>query len=258
MAVNTLQVIGGKIFILGTNHIAQASKETVHRVITQIHPGVVMIELDDERLQILQEREAKKHQNTVVDGTANSEVISESESQTIPVDDPPNISPFLSAFEHIQQSMGGIMGIMPGDEFLTAVKVVKDLNIPLFMIDLPIYETIERITRLQMQSPEEQNHLMEELNMDNLPDDQDKIRDFFRVLENPDEVKALLAEFRTQFPELTKILVDDRNDFMVNKIKDYHSIHPSKKILVVCGALHVPGILSSLQSILPSESKSKE
>ncbi len=274
MAVNTLQSIGDIIYILGTNHIAQASKETVHLVITQIHPDIVMIELDEERLQILLDREMEAEEDT--NSEKEMEQGMELEKNTLDLmtpkesnpsdhvkqegskEDSPDIPPFLAAFEHIQQSMGGIMGIMPGDELLTAVHVVKELNILLRMIDLPIEETMKRFARLQAQFPEEQDTLMEELSMENLPTDEAEIRKLFHMLEDPEAVRALLAEFRTQFPDLTKILVDDRNEYMVSQIKDYHTHHPSKKILVICGALHVIGIVSSLQSWLPSEHNPKE
>ncbi|TFH28278.1 MAG: hypothetical protein E4G98_05475 [Promethearchaeota archaeon] len=165
-----------------------------------------------------------------------------------------DLPPFLAAFEHIQQRLGGIMGIIPGDELLTAVHVVKDLGTPLRLIDLPIQETVERIVHLQTHSPEEQNAMMQELSLENLPADQDEIHNLFHLLENPEAMKALLTEFRAQFPELTKILVDDRNAYMVSQIKDYHTLYPFKKILVICGALHVTGIVSSLQSWIHSDS----
>ncbi|MHA1674398.1 MAG: TraB domain-containing protein [Promethearchaeota archaeon] len=258
MAVNTLQSIGDTIYILGTNHIAQASKESVHRMITQIHPDIVMIELDEERLQILLERETEAKKDMLIPTTPQESNPSDHGKQSDPTVDSPEIPPFLAAFEHIQQSMGGIMGIVPGDELLTAVHVVKELNIPLRMIDLPIEETMKRFARLQAQFPKEQDALMEELNMENLPNDETEIRKLFHMLEDPEAVRALLAEFRTQFPDLTKILIDDRNEYMVSQIKDYHTHHPSKQILVICGALHVTGIVSSLQSWLLSEPSSKE
>ncbi|TFH28826.1 MAG: hypothetical protein E4G98_04795, partial [Promethearchaeota archaeon] len=139
MAVNKLQIIGDIIHILGTNHIAQASKETVHRVIDQFHPDIVMIELDEERLQILLDREGEMDvgMNTP---TPQDNSLNENLEHSSSANNSPDLPPFLAAFEHIQQTLGGIMGIMPGDELLTAVHVVKDLGTPLRLIDLPIQE----------------------------------------------------------------------------------------------------------------------
>ena len=53
---------------------------------------------------------------------------------------------------------------------------------------------------------------------------------------------AVLAEFTESFPRLKTPLIDERDQFLAQKIKEA----PGKKIVAVLGAAHVPGITKEI------------
>lgn len=279
MAVNELLNIGERIYILGTNHIAQSSKEAVERVINLIHPQVVMMELDGFRKRILTERKEQKikegerkaqeiNPQNLNPQTINSRDTPPRHATLTPLMDlhPPrnqNASPpsnvsspnnpthsndsFLDFFEGIQQELGGIMGILPGEEMLTALDIVHEQNIPIVCIDLPIQEIFQKLDNINPQSQEEQNKMINDLKKEDLPSNPEQLQELFESLEDGEALAELLSEFRQEFPEISKILIDDRNYYMAQKIREYTNQNPTHIILVLCGAFHVPGIMRLLQ-----------
>ena len=62
-----------------------------------------------------------------------------------------------------------------------------------------------------------------------------------------------MVEFQKTFPKLYKILVEDRNIYMANQLKELSKTH--KKIVAVIGAGHRKGIKQILENkIKPASS----
>lgn len=57
-------------------------------------------------------------------------------------------------------------------------------------------------------------------------------------LKSKDTIDAMLQEFTDNFPQLKKPLIDERDQYLSQKIKEA----PGKKVVAVLGAAHVPGI----------------
>ncbi|MHA1775876.1 MAG: TraB/GumN family protein [Promethearchaeota archaeon] len=309
MAVNKLRNIEEIIYILGTNHLAHSSRETVEYTITKIKPDVVMIEIDEERLKLLKEKrkktknQAKSHSNTNQSNAMNLITTNKGEcasdnnfdrffdntSPGIPTqlelefeessnkaedfptsnNDDANLSgdrpnreeinhnaselpsnEFFSLFEQIQSQFGQILQIIPGEELLTAVDVVQERRIPLKCIDLSISEIIEQISHSTSTTTasSESNLLVNAIKEEQIPNSIDELKDLFTLLEDEKELCKLLSEFSSEFPQLSKALIDDRNVNMAKQIKKYHKCFPKHRILVICGAFHVPGIINLLKS----------
>src|SRR5690606_13481665 len=78
-------------------------------------------------------------------------------------------------------------------------------------------------------------------------------------MKNQDTINTILNEFTETFPKLKKPLIDERDQYLAQKIKDA----PGKKIVAVLGAAHVPGIREEIKkehdlaklSELPPKSK---
>ena len=61
-------------------------------------------------------------------------------------------------------------------------------------------------------------------------------------MKTQDTLNAVLAEFTESFPKLKTPLIDERDQYLAQKIKDA----PGKKIVAVLGAAHVPGITKEI------------
>src|SRR5699024_8404808 len=62
-------------------------------------------------------------------------------------------------------------------------------------------------------------------------------------MKSRDMIDSLLAEFSNNFPRLKKRLIDERDQYLAEKIKRA----PGKKIVAVLGAAHVPGITTEIR-----------
>jgi len=61
-------------------------------------------------------------------------------------------------------------------------------------------------------------------------------------MKSKDTLNAVLAEFTETFPKLKTPLIDERDQYLAQKIKEA----PGKKIIAVLGAAHVPGITKEI------------
>ena len=53
----------------------------------------------------------------------------------------------------------------------------------------------------------------------------------------------LLVEFKETYPNLYKILIDERNDYMVKQILEYLKNNPSHRVLIIVGAGHLEELM---------------
>lgn len=61
-------------------------------------------------------------------------------------------------------------------------------------------------------------------------------------MKSQDTLNAVLAEFTEHFPKLKKPLIDERDQYLAQKIKNA----PGEKVVAVLGAAHVPGITKEI------------
>ncbi len=61
-------------------------------------------------------------------------------------------------------------------------------------------------------------------------------------MKTQDTLNASLAEISEAFPKLKEPLIDERDQYLAQKIKEA----PGKKIVAVLGAAHVPGITKEI------------
>src|SRR5690625_3982846 len=62
-------------------------------------------------------------------------------------------------------------------------------------------------------------------------------------MKSQDMIDSMLQEFTNSFPKLKEPLIDERDQFLSQKIKSA----PGKKIVAVLGAAHVPGIKKEIE-----------
>lgn len=221
--ITILQIEYKTITIIGTAHVSKQSAEEVKRFIEEEKPDAVCVELDDYRYNAIV-NETQWRQMDIF------KIIKEKKSTFLLV----NL--IISSF---QKRIANQFDIKPGQEMVQAIESAKDIGATLVLADRNIQVTFLRIWH--------------DIGL------KGKVQLFFNILwgffddtkisieelENlkfKDTLSSMLEEFTISFPKLKKYLVDERDQYLAQKIKET----PGKKIVAVIGAAHVIGVAKAI------------
>ena len=208
-----------EITLLGTAHVSKESADLVVEVIEEEKPETVCIELCESRFQSLTKK--KKWQDTDL-----LKVIKEKKAFLL-------LSNLMLAY--FQKKIGKKLGIRPGEEVLRAIASAEAIGARVHLVDRDIRTTLSRTWRImgfwrkikllaQLITSAGQIDAIQE-------EDIEKIK-------RTDVLETLLSEIGESFPEIKRILIDERDQYLAHKIRTA----PGRKIVAVVGAGHVPGI----------------
>ena len=225
------------IILLGTAHVSKESAEMVEKVIHEEKPDTVCIELCQSRYQALTQK--NKWQDTDL-----IKVIREKKAFLL-------LSNLMLA--SFQKKIGEKLGIKPGEEMLRAVKAAEEAGADIELADRDIRITLSRAWRLM--GFLSKIKLLAQFILSMGQSDSISEEDIEKMKER-DVLESLLEEIGESMPELRRILIDERDLYLLEKIRSA----PGKKIVAVVGAGHVPGIqkhwiepvdLSALEELPP-------
>lgn len=207
------------IILVGTAHISQESVNLVQTVIKQELPDCVCLELDDKRYQAL----TQKKQWQALDLKS---IIKNKQLSTLLV------SLMMASY---QKRLGGKLGVMPGSELLMAAQTAKSLQIPVSLCDRDVRITLRRAWKST--SFFKKGYLLTSL-LASLFDKGDISEEKLNELKQKDVLSEMMDEMGDTLPDLKRVLIDERDLFLVEKIKS----SPGEKIVAVVGAGHVAGM----------------
>ena len=212
--------------IVGTAHVSEKSIKEVRETIRKEKPEIVAVELDEGRFRGLIEGEE----------TSLREVLRARDGKI-------RLLLLQWLLSHIQKKIGKSVGIMPGEEMLTAVEEAKKIGASVVLIDRDI-----RIT-LQL--------LKDKMTF------REKIKIFFSLLRSlfirkgelieldritdEDILDDLVNEFKKLSPNAAKILIDERDIYMAKNLLAL-SQSEDKKIVAVIGVGHEKGVKRYIKS----------
>ena len=203
--------------IIGTSHIAIESINEVKRVIETEKPEIIALELDLQRFKklISKKRQEIKFKDVFFQGSVLNS---------------------LGAL--IEKKLGEKVGIMPGEEMLTAISLAKKGNIQIALIDQPIQITFSKLSsRITWK---EKFRFVSDLFLSLiLPKKRIKI-DLTKVPEE-DLVKKIINEVKKKYPSVYKTLIYERNIFMAEQLINLLKLN--KRIIAIVGAGHEEEIL---------------
>jgi len=209
------------IILVGTAHISQESVNLVKTVIEQERPDCVCLELDDKRYQAL----SQKKQWEALDLKT---IIKEKQLSTLLV------SLLMASY---QKRLGSKLGVAPGAELLMAARTAKELQIPLSLCDRDVRITLRRAWKAT--SFFKKGYLLASL-LASLFDKSEISEEKLQELKQKDVLTELMEEMGYALPDLKRVLIDERDLFLVEKIK----ASPGNRIVAVVGAGHIAGMLS--------------
>ncbi len=147
----------------------------------------------------------------------------------------------------LQRKIGASFGIEPGIDMKTAYLLGKEKKIPTALIDQDIKKTLKNLSSLKftkkikmfykifMSGFKKENKKLLEIDMKDVPKEK--------------EIIMILDLFKKEVPDLYKILIEDRNEHMVNRLMKLKEEHTGF-IIAVLGAGHLAGMEELLKNNL--------
>lgn len=217
--ITRLNLDGREILLVGTAHVSQASVDIVIQAIQDEAPDTVCVELDEQRHKALRNPRHWESLNL-------TQVLRKGQA------------PFLLAnlvLSAFQKRMGLQTGVKPGAELAAAAETAEDLDKQVCLVDREIRTTLLRAWRTA--SLWKKLNLMASL-LASMFDSREIDEEELARLRQSDTLTAMLDEMAEFLPSVKRILVDERDTYMADKIRKA----PGKKIMAVVGAAHIPGI----------------
>ena len=223
--VHEILLDGKKILLIGTAHISQSSVDEVNTVINQVNPDTVCIELCSSRYQAMLAKDQWKNMDIF-------KVIREGKSFLL------FANLIMTAF---QKRLGSRLGVKPGSEMFEAANVAEKLNSELVLADRDVKITLQRTWRGMrfwgkikvLGQLLASLFIREEISKEEI----EKLKESDAL----SEAMKMLAE---QSPEMKRILIDERDQYMAEKIRQ----SMGKLVVAVVGAGHVKGLTAELEN----------
>ena len=208
-----------QIYLVGTAHVSKESVDDVRETVEIVDPDKICVELCAPRYQTLTQRDAWKKMNIF-------KVVREKKSLMLLV------QLIMSAF---YRQLGKHLDVQPGAEMLEGVNLAKQRRVDLVLADREIEVTLKRVwgymgfwTKAKLI-----NHLFCSLFTDETID-----QSMVETLKEKDQLESIMAEFAEQFPEIKRRLIDERDIYLAQKIREASG----QTIVAVVGAGHCRGI----------------
>ncbi|WGG47986.1 TraB/GumN family protein [Rossellomorea sp. DA94] len=223
--ITRIHMDGKEFILIGTAHVSRQSAEQVKEVIEAERPDTVCVELDEPRYQSIVEGD--KWRDTDI-----FQVIKDKKATLLLMN---------LAIGSFQRRMAKQFGIKPGQEMIQGIESAKELNAELVLADRNIQVTFSRIWNSVGFSGKAKlltQIIYSIFSTDTITEEE------LEKIKSQDMLDSMLNEFTQVFPKLKTPLIDERDQYLAQKIKEA----PGKKIVAVLGAAHVPGITQEIHN----------
>ncbi|MBW2635342.1 MAG: TraB/GumN family protein, partial [Deltaproteobacteria bacterium] len=208
-----------EILLIGTAHVSRESTELVRQTIQTEKPDTVCVELCESRFQSIRQKDKWRDMNII-------KVIKEKKTFLL-------LSNLLLA--SFQKRIADKLDIKPGAEMIEAIESADSCGAAIHLADRDIRVTLSRTWRVMGLWAKLKIVFQLALSLGNV----DEItEEDVEKMKQEDMLQSLLSEVEKSLPVLRNILIDERDRYLAQKIKDA----PGNRIIAVVGAGHVPGI----------------
>ncbi|MCL2284546.1 MAG: TraB/GumN family protein [Fibromonadales bacterium] len=208
-----------EIVLLGTAHISQESINLVRETIAAEKPDSVCVELDEGRLKALEDGNRWKNLDI-------KNVLKKKQMSSLIV----NL--ILASY---QKRMGESTGVEPGAELKAAVEEARACNAELILADRDVKTTLRRAWA---STPFFRKFKLLATLLGTIFETEKVSEEELSKMREQDTLSAMMDDFGKAFPEIKRILISERDQFLAGRILKAEG----KKVLAVVGAGHLPGI----------------
>jgi pheromone shutdown-related protein TraB len=228
--VRVVRRAGRELVLVGTAHVSRESTELVRRVIEAVRPDGVCIELDAGRYEAL----AKPQRFEALD---LRQILRSRQLPTL------FANLLLAAYQH---GLGLKLGVRPGAELLEGARVAEELGIPVHLCDREVRVTLRRAWHaLSFWKKALLGSALLESVIARPELDEAELRE----LRQRDVMTQLLEELASAFPGLKRVLIDERDAYLAEKIRRA----PGQRLVAVVGAGHLAGLAGHLERDTPCD-----
>ncbi len=219
-----------EFLLLGTAHISSRSVEEVRALILEEKPDRVCVELDAARYSSLTEGAGWGKLDIV-------EVLRKGKGFLLLA----NL--VLSSF---QRRLGAGLGVNPGEEMLTAVRLAQEEGIPFSLCDRDIQLTLRRAwARTSFWG---KNKMLAAM-LATIFSSEKLTPEEIEKLKSRTTFQSMLDELAGYLPAVKEVLIDERDRYLAARI--YQAA--GQRVVAVVGAGHVEGIARSLEALQAGE-----
>lgn len=211
--------------IIGTSHISIESIKEVQSTILNIKPDIIALELDSKRFYALTSKNKKTSLLDIKKIGLKGYL-------------------FNLLGSYLEKKLGKLVGISPGSEMLSAIKLAKKLNIKLALVDQDIEITLKNLSKA-ITWREKLKFLLDIIT---IPIQKNKIEFDLKKVPSEKIIKKLIAQIKKQYPSLYKTLIYDRDIYIAKSLYNLISSNPEKKVIAIVGAGHESSILKWIKN----------
>ena len=228
--IKIIQLNNSEITLIGTAHVSQLSVEMVEEKIATGDYDCVAVELCSPRLENITNQAWWKNLDIY-------QIFKKKKAGLLLI----NLA--LTAY---QKRLAERIGVEAGKEMVRAVELSHEKDLRLEVIDRNISTTLHRlVTEVSFwQKMKIVGGLVigvfvgEEISEEQIED-----------LKRGDMLHAVVSEFGEELPEIKRVLIDERDEYMVGRLAQISASDDApKKILGLVGAGHLMGMMASIDS----------
>ena len=213
------------LMIIGTSHIAKQSLEDVEKAIEGWKPDIVALELDNRRLYSMFRKPGKIRLYDIKRIGIKGFIFS-----------------LIGAWA--EKKLGNMVGVAPGSEMKNAVRLARKNGIKVALIDQDIEITLKRFSK-SLTWKEKWNFFEDILKA--IFARKGVIEFDLTKVPSKKVIKKLIEQVKKRYPNIYKVLIEERNEVMANNLHKIMSEYPDKRVLAIIGAGHEDDILNSIK-----------
>ena len=221
------------IIFIGTSHIAQESVKEVKATIAKYADAIVAVELDKNRLQAL---------------------LAEDAPTSFSLADIRHVG--LAGFifgtigAYVSKKLGKLVNQKPGADMLAAIKAAQEHGHNIALIDQNVVKTLKRFS--QEITWREKGRVVKDIFLGVFFQKSQLKRvglEQFDLTKVPPKevIKKMMFYLKKSYPNVYKVLIEERNVVMVKRLYHLAQNHPEKTIIAVIGAGHEDGMRALLK-----------
>ncbi|MBS3170582.1 TraB/GumN family protein [Candidatus Woesearchaeota archaeon] len=208
------------LVLIGTSHISPESVKEVKKIIDEIKPTYVAVELDKGRLLGLM---GKKEKLKIKD------MFKLGIKETL----------FIMFGSWLEKKLGKMVGTKPGDEMKVAVREAAKIKAKILLIDQEINITVKRLFKYL--TFKEKIRFVGDI-VKGLLGFGEKMSIDLRKVPESELIEKLILQVKERYPNIYKVLITERNEIMAKRLVKFMEKNPSEKIVAVVGAGHESGM----------------
>ncbi len=218
--------------LIGTSHISPESIEEVKHAIATKKPQIIALELDIRRFQSLLGPKQKISFRGIRQLGIKAWVL--------------NI-----VGSWVEEKLGKMVGVAPGTEMKTAITLAAQTKAKIALIDRDITITLKRLTS-QITFREKIRFVLDILK--GLLGLKPKMQFDLKKVPSSKMIKQLLEEVKKSYPNVHRVLVQERDEHMAKALYKLMNTETDKEIVAVVGAGHEESIIQKIQRARQSAS----